>query len=137
MKFRTTAQCNFRFLIPLKYSATFRVRKFESLFHEINRCLQKTTTYIGLLAEQNILCKYLIHIFFQFWAWLFLAVPFLCYFQKLQLLLIKKFWKIFCCTFLLFVWAQKACLRFLKSYFRLEILIFLSFEVSFLVDTFN
>ena len=32
---------------------------------------------------------------------------------------------------LLFVLAQKVCLRFLKSYFRIEILIFLFFEVSF------
>ena len=31
----------------------------------------------------------------------------------------------------------KMCLRFLKSYFKLEILIFLTFLVSFLVDMFN
>ena len=45
--------------------------------------------------------------------------------------------KFFCCIVLLFVWAQKVCLRLLKFYFRLEILIFLSFVVSFLVDMFN
>ena len=33
--------------------------------------------------------------------------------------------------------SRKICLRFLKSYFKLEILIFLSFVVSFLVDMFN
>ena len=65
------------------------------------------------------------------------AVPFLCYFQKLQLLVVKKFWTNFCCIVLLYLWAQKVCLRFLKSYFKLEILIFLSFVVSLLVDMFN
>ena len=57
------------------------------------------------------------------------AVPFLCYFQKLQLLVIKKSWNNFWCIVLLFVWAQNACLRFLKSYFKLDILIVLYFLV--------
>ena len=65
------------------------------------------------------------------------AVPFLCCFQKLQLLVVKKNWNNFCCITLLFVWAQKVCLRFLKSYFKLKILIFLSFVVSYLVDMFS
>ena len=43
----------------------------------------------------------------------------------------------FCCIVLVFVWAQKICLRFFESYFKLEILIFLSFVVSFLVDMFK
>ena len=59
------------------------------------------------------------------------ALPFLCYFQKLQLLVVKKKWNNFCCITLVFVQAQKLCLRFLKSYLKLEILIFLSFVVSF------
>ena len=36
----------------------------------------------------------------------------------------------------LFLWAQKECLRFLKSYLKLEILIFFFFAVTFLVDMF-
>ena len=36
----------------LRYYATFKVRKFESLFDKINTCLQKTTTCIGLQADQ-------------------------------------------------------------------------------------
>ena len=36
----------------LRYYATFEVRKFESLFYKINTSLQKTTTCIGLQAEQ-------------------------------------------------------------------------------------
>ena len=65
------------------------------------------------------------------------AVSFLCYFQKLQLFDVKKIWTNFCCILLLYLWAQKVCLRFLKPYFKLDILIFLSFVMSFLVDTFN
>ena len=34
------------------YYATFKVRKFESFFYRINKRLQKTTTCIGLQAEQ-------------------------------------------------------------------------------------
>ena len=36
----------------LRYYATLKVRKFESLIYKINTRLQKTTTCIGLLAEQ-------------------------------------------------------------------------------------
>ena len=36
----------------LRFYATFKVRKFESLLYKINPCLQKTTTCIGLQAEQ-------------------------------------------------------------------------------------
>ena len=46
----------------------------------------------------------------------------------------KKNWNNLCCTVLLFAWAQKICLRFLKSYFKLEMLILLTFVVSFEVD---
>ena len=50
----------------LGYYATFKVRKFESLFYKISTFLQKTTNRIGLPAEQiffvNIQYKY----FFSF-----------------------------------------------------------------------
>ena len=36
----------------LRYYATFKVIKFESLFYKINTCLQKPTIWIGLRAEQ-------------------------------------------------------------------------------------
>ena len=48
--------------------ATFKVRKFASLFYKINTCLQRNSTCIGLQADQ-MLCKYTILIFFQFWVW--------------------------------------------------------------------
>ena len=89
----------------------------------------------GIGGKASIVCKYIIYIFFQFWEWL--LVSFLCFFQKLQLLVVKIFSNNFCCIVLLFVWAHKVCLRFLKSYFKLKILILLSFLVSFLMNMFN
>ena len=38
--------------VSLRYYATFKVRKFESLFYKINTILRKTTNYIGLQANQ-------------------------------------------------------------------------------------
>ena len=37
----------------LRYYATFKVSKLESLFYKFNTFLQKTTTCIGLQAEQT------------------------------------------------------------------------------------
>ena len=65
------------------------------------------------------------------------CTPFSMLFRKAPASSGKKFWNNFCCIVLLFVWSQKVCLRFLKSYFKLEILIFLPFVVSFLADMFN
>ena len=125
----------FERIAELSYYATFKVRKSESLFYKINACLQNATTCIGLQAEQifsvNIWLTYFFNFGRGFWG------LFLCYFQKLQLLAVKKIWSNFYCIVLLFAWAQKLCLIFLKSYFKLEILIFLSFVVSVLVDMFN
>ena len=38
--------------LHLRNYATFKVRKFESLFYKINTRLQKTSVRIGLRAEQ-------------------------------------------------------------------------------------
>ena len=54
--------------------------------------------------------------FFQFWAW---------------------FWALFYCIIPLFLGSQKVCLRFLKSDFKLGILMFLAFVASFWVDILN
>ena len=40
-------------------------------------------------------------------------------------------------AFYFYIYELKMCPRFWKSYFKLEMLIFLSFVVSFLVDAFN
>ena len=119
----------------LRYYASFKVRKFESLFYKINTYLQKTTPCIRLRAEQifSVDTKYT---YFSILGVAF-TVPFLCYFQKLQLLVVKKIWTNFCWIVLLYLWAEKVCLRFLKSSFKMEMLIFLSLVVSFLVDMVN
>ena len=43
-----------------------QVRKFESLFYKANRCLQQTTSFIGLGDTANILSKDIMYIFFNF-----------------------------------------------------------------------
>ena len=115
--------------VSLRYYSSFKMRKFESFFYKINTCLQKATICIVLQVEQ-IFPVNIWYIYFSILGVVF-AVPFLSYFQKLQLFVVKKFWNSFCCIVLLFVRAQKVCPRFLKSYFKLEILIFSSFVVSF------
>ena len=97
--------------------------------------MQKTTTCIGLWAEQIFSVNIWYICFFQSGCGFCVPVPY--YFQKLQLVVVKKFWNSFCCIILVFVWAQKVFLRFLKAYFKLEILIYLFFVVYFLVDMFN
>ena len=142
-------------MFVLRYYATFKVNTFESLFSKINTRWQKTTTCIGLQAKQislNILLymciylsiylsiyMYIINVCIYIYSILGMAfsAPILYYIQKLQLLVIKKFWNNFDCIVLLFVWAQKVCPRFLKSYFKLEMLIFLSFVASSLVVMFE
>ena len=83
-------------------------------FLQNNTWLQTTTTCIELQVEQIFSVNIEYIYFFNF------LVLLLCYFQKLQRLVIKNLWNNFCCTVLLFVWAQKMCLRFLKCYFKLE-----------------
>ena len=69
----------------LRYYATFKVRKFESLFDKINTSLHKAT---WLRTEQIFSVN--IYSYFSILDGAF-TVPFLRYFQKLQLLVVKKF----------------------------------------------
>ena len=131
---------SFSLLPPwFKDYATFKARKFESLF-----LFWKIITYLQnyhlhwIVGRTNILCKYSTNMFFQFQMWLlrfffyaFPEAPASCDKKK------KKNGNNFYCIVLLFARAQKACLRFLKSYFKLDVLMFLSFVISFLVDMFN
>ena len=66
---------------------TSKLRKFEPFFYKINTYLQKATTCIGLQAEEifSVNIKYNFSI-----LGVIFAVLFLCYFPKLQLLVIKK-----------------------------------------------
>ena len=52
--------------------AAFKERKFESLFYKFNTCLQKTTTCVGLHAEQIFPVNINIYIYiyiYKFWTW--------------------------------------------------------------------
>ena len=57
-------------LLPLRYYATLKVRKFESLFYKINTCLQKTTICIGLRAEHILSVNVSYMFVVNFWEWL-------------------------------------------------------------------
>ena len=115
-------------IIDFRYYATVPWLQWKNL----SRCCTKLKHFCKnyhlywIAGRANILCKYVIYIFFSIF-WVVFAVLFLCCFQKLRLLVVKKFWNNFCSIVLLFVLAQNGCLRLLKSYFKLEILIFLSF----------
>ena len=96
----------------------------------------KKNYHLHWIADRaNILGKYIIYIFLNFRCGF--CGSFSLLFPKSPASCGKKILKYFCWITLLFVWDQKVCLSFLKSYFTLEILIFLSFVVSFLVDMFN
>ena len=114
-----------------RYYVTFKVRKFKS-FYKINTFLEKTTAGNRLQTEQifsvNINYTYFGQGFCTSFSLSFLNTPASCG---------KKCWYNFCCIAFLFVWAQKLCLRSLNFFFKLEILIFLSFVVPILVDMFN
>ena len=130
-KFELVQVSNFR----LRYYATFKVRKCESLLCKINTCFRKNYQLHWIAGRVNILSKGIIYIIFQFWRWLLWL--FFWYLQKLQILAVKKLWTDFCCIVLLFLRAQKERLRFLKCYFKLKILIFLSFMMFFLLVMFH
>ena len=60
--------------------APFKVRKFELLFYKLNTLLQKIALVAGRV---NILCKYIIFVFLNFWrgfcdskSMLFLKAPY-------------------------------------------------------------
>ena len=107
--------------------------KWEHLSRCSTRLMQKNYHFYWIIGRTNILCKNLKDTF----SILGMVLRFLFYvILKVQLLLLKFFLSNFCCTVLL-VSDQKECLKFLKSYFRLEILIFFSFMVSVLVDLLN
>ena len=116
----------------LRYYATFNVRKFESLLYKINTSLQKTTTCIGLWAEQMFSVN--IYIFFNFGRGLDGSFPML--FPKAPVSWCKKIWTNFCCIVLLYL-NSKNVSQIFKILFQTGILIFLPFVVSFLDEMFK
>ena len=119
----------------LKYYVTFRVRKFKSFFYKINTCLQNYHLY-WIAGRANILSKYIIYIFFNFGRGFCLRFLSYVFSKRSSFLLEKNFGLIFAALFLYIYEVKKSqivsnCLKFLKSYFKLEILIYLFFVVSF------
>ena len=51
--------------LTLRYYAAFKVRKFKLLFYKINTFLQKKALVRWIAGRANILCKYIIYIFFS------------------------------------------------------------------------
>ena len=88
----------------LRYYATFKVRKFDSLFYKIDTCLQRTTTSNGLKSKQifsvNIWC-----IFFNFGRGF--CDSFSMLFPQVSAFCDTKNWNKFWCIVLLFACAQK------------------------------
>ena len=88
----------------LRYYATFKVRKFDSLFYKIDTCLQRTTTSNGLKSKQifsvNIWC-----IFFNFGRGF--CGSFSMLFPQVSAFCDTKNWNKFWCIVLLFACAQK------------------------------
>ena len=83
---------------------------------------KKITACIGLQVEQilyiYIYMSYMLYICYIYtilWVgFAFCSSFFFCHFQKLQLLVVKKF----CCIILLFVWAQKVIPKIFKILFQ-------------------
>ena len=111
------------------------MRKFESMFYKTDTFLQENTICIELQAEQ-IFSVNIQNAYFFYFRRGFCGV-FSMLFPKAPASFGKKIWNNFHCIVIQLVWAQKECLRFLKSCFKLKVLIFLSFAVSFLVDMFS
>ena len=87
-----------------------------------------------IVGRANILSKYIIYIFFNFGCGFFGSFTMLFSKDPIFRTNLKNFWTNFCCILLLYLWARKVCLRISKFYFKLEVLIFLSFVVYLLVD---
>ena len=68
----------------LRYYATFKARKFESLICKINTCLEKNYQLHWIAGRGNIPCKYLIYIYIYIYICsnlgMAFAALFLCYF---------------------------------------------------------
>ena len=98
------------------------MRKFE-LFYIISTCLQKLSLAMDCRQSKYSLQKFNMYIYIISILGVAFPIHFLCYFKKLHVF----------AAFYFYLCELKKCLRFIKSYFILEILIFLSFVVSFLV----
>ena len=92
------------------------MRRFKPLFYKFNTSLQKTTTCIGLHVEQISFVNIQYLYFFSVLDVAF-AARFLCYFQKLQLLVIKKIEIIFSARICIFM-SSKSMPQIFKILFQ-------------------
>ena len=101
----------------------------NSLLNKINTFLQKNYHFHQIAGRANILCKYLIHIFFQFWVWFL-------WFPEAPVSCDKKFLKQFLLYWTSICMGSKSVSQIFKIFFQTGNMI-LFFVVSFLVDMFN
>ena len=88
-----------------------------------------------IAGRANILGKYIIYIFFNFWRGFYSSFPKL--FPKgFSFFLKKSSDRIFVALYFIFI-SSKIVPQIFKIYFKLDILIFLSFMMSFLIDMFT
>ena len=112
-----------------------------SKWENLNRCSTKLIHFCKKLplALDCMQSKYSLQIydqhFFQFWAWLLRFL--FCIISKNSSFLWEKGFENFFAALYYYLYELKKCLRVLKPYFKMKILIFLSFVVSFIVDMFN
>ena len=107
----------------LRYYAAFKLKKCESLFYKIDTFLQKNYHLHWIASRANFLSKYMIYIFFNFGRNFCSFFSFVIS-KSSSLFVVKNIWINFCYSVLLYLWAKKGCIRFLKACFKLEILIF-------------
>ena len=103
--------------------------KIWAVFPHSYYMFMKNYQWHWIADRANIHNKYIISMFFNFECGFMLLG---CVVSKCSSWLQETFAALY-----FYIYELKKCLRFWKSYFKLEILIFLSFVMSFLVDEFN
>ena len=103
-------------------------------WENLSRYLQKNTASIWLRAEQI----FSVNIWYTYFPVLGVAfaVPFLCYFQKLQLLVVKKFSLIFAALYF-YIYVLKKVSQIFKILFQTGDINIFYLRGVFLVDMFN
>lgn len=115
----------------LRYVATFQSECLGQYNAKSWHVWKREFNLDWIFDTSNILNNYYCYYFMVILDAVFI-VPSQYSFLKLQLYVLKKLWNDFCCIVFLFPSAWKTCLTFSKSFFELEILMFLPIRVSFL-----
>ena len=83
----------------LRYHATFKVRNLSRCFTKLIHFCKKVPLALNCKQSRYSMYIYYIHIFSILRV--AFVVFYLCYFPKLQLFVVKKFWHNFCCIVLM------------------------------------